>query len=791
MSLALERERSRAEIAVGGFGRGAAVGVAVLLLAAAAVVLALRWGGPPAAVAAGAPPSEFSSGRAMKRLGAIAARPHPMGSAEHAAVRDYVVASLAESGIAAEVQRATVVSPSRSGSLRAASVGNVVARLKGTGAGRALMLAAHYDSVPNSPGAADDGAGVAALLETARALKAGPPLKNDVIFLFTDGEENGLFGARAFVGEHPWAKDVAAVFNFEARGNSGPSIMFETSNGNNWLVREFAAASPRPVANSLSYEIYRLMPNDTDLSVFKEAGMAGMNFAFIMGVPHYHARIDSVEGIDERSLQHHGSNALAIARHFGNLDMQAAAKTNAVYFDVLGLFLVHYPASWALPLAALAALAFVGVAFAGLRRGRLTVKGMALGAVALLLSMACAFGVVWVAWWALRSFYTGYSSMPQWLRYGGDLYLVAFVALTLAAVTALYILFRRRAGALSLTAGALFWWLVLSALTAVLLPGASYLFTWPLLFSLAGVLLAVLMKGEAGDEASASSSVYLAVFAIPGLMLFGPLVQLIFVGLGPEWSAALMVVVVLALGLVVPHLGLLGGARRWALPGVLAALGVGVIALSVMTAGFDKSRPRSNHLFYGADASTGKNVWASYDERPDAWMSQVIPAGAGRAPLNDLFQSTGTAKFLQSEAPAAGLAPPEVSVVEDRTDGDRRHLRLRVDSARDAESVYVQLNSEAELYAVEVNGKRVDFKTPVGVGGDKRWGMRYYALPKEGVELSLQLKPKGPLKLSLFDQSHGLPQVAGAPLGPRPDDLMPAPHAAYSDATLVSNVYTF
>ncbi|HEX8355699.1 MAG TPA: M20/M25/M40 family metallo-hydrolase [Pyrinomonadaceae bacterium] len=791
MSLALERERPRANTTAGDFGGRAALGVAVLLLAAAAVVLALRWGGPPAAVSEGAPASEFSSGRAMKRLAAIAARPHPIGSAEHAAVRDYIVGALAESGVGAEVQGATVVNQNRGGSVRAASVSNVVARVKGTGQGKAVMLAAHYDSVPNSPGAADDGAGVAALLETARALKTGPPLKNDVIFLFTDGEEPGLLGARAFVDEHPWAKDVAAVFNFEARGNSGPSIMFETSGGNNWLVREFAAASPRPVANSLSYEIYRLMPNDTDLTVFKGSGMAGMNFAFIMGVPHYHARIDSVEGLDERSLQHHGSNALAVARHFGGLDLQAAAKTDAVYFDVLGLFLVNYPSAWALPLAALAALAFVVVAFVGVRRRRMTPKGVALGALALLLSMACAYGVVWVAWWALRSFYTGYSSMPQWLRYGGDLYLAGFVALTLAAMTALYIVFRRRADALSLTAGALVWWVALSLLSAVMLPGASYLFTWPLLFSLAGVLLVVMAKGGVEGEERVSAPVYLALFAVPGLMLFGPLVQLIYVGLGPELSAALMVVVVLALGLLVPHLSLLGGARRWVLPGALAAVGVGVIALSVVTAGFDKSRPRANHLFYGADASTGRNVWASFDERPDAWTGQVIPAGSGRAPLNDLFQSPGTAKFLQSEAPPAGLAPPHVTVVEDRTEGDQRQLRLRVDSARDAESVYVQLNSEAELFAVEVNGKRVDFKTPVAVGGEKRWGMRYYALPKEGFEMSLRVRPKGPLKLSIFDQSHGLPQVAGSPLRPRPDDLMPAPHAAYSDATLVSNVYTF
>ena len=94
---------------------------------------------------------------------------------------------------------------------------------------KALMLCAHYDSVPTGPGASDNAAGVAVVLETLRALKAGPPLERDVIALFPDGEENGFHGSRLFVDEHPWAKDVSVVLNFDARGNSGPSIMFETS----------------------------------------------------------------------------------------------------------------------------------------------------------------------------------------------------------------------------------------------------------------------------------------------------------------------------------------------------------------------------------------------------------------------------------------------------------------------------------------------------------------------------------------------------------------------------------
>jgi Zn-dependent M28 family amino/carboxypeptidase len=132
----------------------------------------------------------------------------------------------------------------------------VVARLAGTGSGKALLLMAHYDSRGTAPGASDDGYGVASLLETARALTTSPPLTSDIIFLFTDGEEDGLLGAQAFVSSHRWAAHVGVVLNFEARGNAGPVLMFQTSDDNGALVRQLARAAPHPVASSLSQAVY-------------------------------------------------------------------------------------------------------------------------------------------------------------------------------------------------------------------------------------------------------------------------------------------------------------------------------------------------------------------------------------------------------------------------------------------------------------------------------------------------------------------------------------------------------
>src|SRR6266849_6361259 len=204
----------------------------VARLAIALWLISLLWLGvasvePPPVVPEIAPATEFSAARAMRHLRVIAAKPHPVGSLENQKVREYLVEQLSRLGLDTQVQEATGFA---AGGSIAATVRNIVARKKGATPRPALALVAHYDSVPAGPGAGDDGAGVAALLETARALHADPaPMHNDLLFLFTDGEEAGLLGAQAFIAENPSAKEVGLVLNFEGRGDSGPSLMFETS----------------------------------------------------------------------------------------------------------------------------------------------------------------------------------------------------------------------------------------------------------------------------------------------------------------------------------------------------------------------------------------------------------------------------------------------------------------------------------------------------------------------------------------------------------------------------------
>jgi len=204
---------------------------------------------------------EFSLQKALVQLKQISLKKHFVGTSAHNEVRDYIVKQLQLLGLNVTIQHQLGLNSKWHS---AAQTQNILAKIKGTTQGKALLLLSHYDSAPHSSlGASDDGNGVVTILEGVRAyLASNPKPKNDIIILFTDAEEIGLNGADAFVNHSPWAKNVGLVLNFEARGSGGPSyILLETNGGNAKLINAFKKANPQyPVANSLMYSIYKMIP---------------------------------------------------------------------------------------------------------------------------------------------------------------------------------------------------------------------------------------------------------------------------------------------------------------------------------------------------------------------------------------------------------------------------------------------------------------------------------------------------------------------------------------------------
>ena len=315
-----------------------------------------------------APLAEFSTQRALEQVKNISQKPHFVGSENHEVVANYLEKELQNMGLETSIQEGFAFSDW--GTLTKCK--NILARIKGTNNDKALLLLTHYDSAPHSysKGASDAGSGVAAILESIRAFiynKKQP--KNDIIILFSDAEELGLNGAALFVTQHNWAKEVGLVLNFEARGSSGPSYMLmETNAGNAGLVNQFAAAGVQyPVSNSLMYSVYKMLPNDTDLTVFREQGnIQGYNFAFIDGHYNYHTAQDDSKHLSKNTLAHQGKYLMPLLDYFSNADLNSTQATeDDVYFSIPFGF-ISYPFSWVWPMVIIAFVFLLFLIFIGM-----------------------------------------------------------------------------------------------------------------------------------------------------------------------------------------------------------------------------------------------------------------------------------------------------------------------------------------------------------------------------------------------------------------------------------------
>jgi hypothetical protein len=769
-------------------------GLVAFLFISLFVFLALYQLRPIDVIPASAPLTEFSSERAMKHLEAIGYKPHPPGSPELANVRDYILSEFTALGFEPQIQSTTAVRgfsdlPFPSAWAVEANVENILVRLDGTDNSKAVMVAGHYDSVVTSPNASDGGSSVAVALELARVLQTDQPLKNDVIFLLTNVEENFLMGGRAFVDYHPWVNDVGVVLHFIARGTSGPSIMFETSSENGWLVKEFAKAVPHPIANSLAYEVYQLLPNDTDFSTYREAGLAGLNFAYIDDSAYYHTMLDTPDNLDKRSLQHHGSSALALTRHFGNLNLENVKDENVVFFDILGLTVIHYPESWILPLTLLVVLVYFGVIAFGLKRKQLTLLGIGAGALTLILTVLGAYIITSLFQSIILATHSEYTMMFLGNLYNSKFYLISFVSLTVAIAALFYVGFRKRVRVQNLIAGALFVWLILMVASSFILAGASYLFTWSLLFSILALGFTIVSPSQALD--SWQNLVAFSLGAIPSLVLLIPIIYLVYIALPAltMGGLAVSVLTVLLLGSLVPHLTILTRSRAWVLPLAAVTVCVGFTIAGSLTASFTSERPKQASIYYGLHVDTEEAFWIS-DYEPDEWTVQFFPNGSSQEydPFN-FFDPFGSDLFL-GPAPIVSAPLPTVELVDESVSNGVRQLHLNIAAPVPARMIGVRVNIEPDTVLSARSGN-LDFD--MDIRPDDEWVAvdKYPYSPgtDQDIELYLETMSTQPIKAIALVILDDMPDL---PFSPRPSNMIPSSNGPLSqDSTIVQKSFEF
>jgi hypothetical protein len=738
--------------------------ISLLLITLLVLLGVLRSYSTPSPVDAGAPDVVFSAYRAEAILRELLAEkaPHVAGSPHNALVRDRIIAQLQAFGYEPETQARFHCNPLFG---TCSPVENIIALKPGARGEHAILLTAHYDSVWAGPGAADDGAGVAAILEIARMAADFPAFDNDVIFLFSDSEENGLIGADAFAGHHPLFARVKAVLNLEARGVAGPSVMFETGEGNRRVIRMLAKHIDRPVANSLTYEMYKRMPNDTDYTVYKRKGIMGVNFAFVRGVALYHSQLDDPDHLDLGSLQHHGDNAWGMLKAFGERDLTTLVHPeDGGYMDVFGLGLLHYPISIASGLALFLgvwAMLAIGLAF----RKEFRYRQLRWGLLAIpILSIALVVGGYLLSW--PLGHWPDLHPLEHPHPWVGRLALFLLLGLTVYSTLKVF------TGRVSACAWMVLAWALVFALGLILaarLPSAAYVTLVPLaMFALGSVIdlfrkkspAPLLMASVLGFAATAFISLY-HFFMLDVIMNFDrSQVKVI--------PLSLMTITAMPMLLAyVKNRELTWRPAKW----LLLAL-VGACCVHLLLPGFTAERPRDMTLMYSETAGdlAGYVVLESVQSGYDRGFARGH--GFESRELNDGRLGT-TARPAREVAaldlPAIEITPGGASLEQD---GWRRGLVLDLPAGQR----YLQLTVPAEvgLQRAWVNGL-LALDTSANIKQEKRTATIRVVYPGPG-PLTVDLLTTSPDGFTAAAVTwHDLPGVLTAPfMGNWPDDARPA-----------------
>lgn len=714
------------------------------LIVFAAIVIAFQSRMPPAPSAK----SGFSLGRAKAIVAEVTRAPHNVGTVEHARVREVLKAKLTAMGLDVRIQADMGVRQAtkagRGGAISISPLENIIAVLPGRNRNApAVAVMTHYDSAPWSYGAADDGAGIAGVLETARVLTSGPQPERDVVFLVTDAEEVGLIGAQSFFESDPLAARVEAIVNLEARGSSGRAFMFQTSTGNSELIDLWANNAVSPTGNSMANAVYQLLPNDTDLSVPLEKNKIGINAAFVDSLHDYHMPTDTAANLDDRSLQHLGDFAVTTTRVLAMAKELPRREADSAYFDVFGLGVVRYPIGWGWVLSGLAVVILfasridkIGTSW---RRSAWATLGM--GWLFVAAGAAC-HGVAWLMYGS------GSIAMRERINEMGS-----FLWIGIAICAAMALLVRPKTTS---WVGAVALLTIASLIAQYFLPGANWLFGWA---ALIGAII-VFMTTRLG----LSSPAVIWCSAIPGGIWGAFLLQGVistYVSTAPMTPAPIALVVPFAIALIGPVI-MEFGEHRWSRPiafGVLGLAAIGSLWLAA-TSSFSPRMPKPGDLFHMTDTNTGKAYWATTSSKRE------LPPGQTEAFVAKGFSHFN---FLRVHGPPTLAIPPSFTMV--RANG-RSTLHMAGNGEPHRAMMFLVKPSRT-LTNATVNGK------PVKLAGGQATRISYRAQTAGAIDLTFDDGTGGSIAIDYLYGSSRMPAGAPTPAGPTTDWTM------FSDSKLV------
>lgn len=771
--------------------------VAILAVIAALVASAVIASRPPA-VSSTPSTDAFDTKRTLEHLEQIARGPSPISSAANDRNRDYLLQELRELGIDAEVHSGVGVR-TFGDQVVAGRADNVVATIPGSDPTGQLVLAAHYDSTPTTPGTSDDKMSVAVILEVARHLSEGEAPRNDVLLLLSDGEEPGLIGAEAFAEHHPAAERGGVLLNLEGPGNSGASALYNFTANNGALVDLYAGAAPYPAGESAMASVYRNMPHHSDFTTLEENSFIGLELGPLDGRVYYHHPRDTVDALDLGTLYQHGANTLALTHALMEADLEQMRSDADATFFTLGDLVVHYPGVLVWPLALLAVVAVAALSLLGRATNPTTVPRLVGAALTSLVPVLLAVAAGWVLWQGLTLVRPEYGDLlPADPAYRPEYYRWALIVLAPTIVWVWHLLTRRWFGTQATLVGALAVPAMFGVAMAAIEPGVAYLGSLPALTAAVAGLAALAV----GADRPRLRLAVLAVGIVPGavLILFTGYQFMAALGMemgAPIASLGLAMAGLIMLPLVAEALSARDTTRRRRRAVLLAPAAALTVSLALASVGlavdrYDDDHPRMAHLVHITDADSGTSQWASYNTAPTPWVQGYVSQEQAEAdshlalPKGVWFEYVGQA--LNPGSPA-----PEIEVHDVRSEQGDTVLDLTVRSHRDAYALVLHLDQGVIGGTVDVAGLPQSELPAQEMSEDSTKALPYeihfFAPPAEGVRLSVRVEGTDRPELAVSDATLGLQDLPE--FDPRPAEVVVAPSlgAISSDTVIITRAH--
>ena len=743
----------------------------ILLLVVA--ITAIKLQSPPNVIGRSGPLDKFSAERAMDHLEVIAAKPHPGGTPAHQDVQNYIVNYCRDNGLSVEIQD-TMAYHIRGHSISASHVSNIMAILPGKKAGKHILVLSHYDSQPNTPGAADDGAGISAMLETIRALKNRDSLNHPVVFLFTDQEEVGLLGAEAFVNTDTTVKNTGVLMNFESRGNRGPAFTFEVNQQNGWIIKQFAKGAPTPIANSLAYEIYRIMPNDSDFSEFRRENYTGLNQANVYGFVNYHSMTDDIGRIDPRIIQHHGENLLGMINHLDGLNLEDTKAPDLNFFNPVGKWLIHYPVKLNLPLIGIALiLAFL---FFYLNRDIVgfNLKQILLGIVSILAATIISLAILFLLVKLIIWLYPHYTNFYGNNFYNAPNYFFMFSGITLISFGIVYNRWTKSINDLAQFGAVIIICLLLMGICFFLLPTATYVFYYPL------ICLLLVLNAKLLFPNNISPLWYLTAGMIPWVLLWAPIVYVLFIVFTLVIPYGAVFLLCLLTGLLIPIWRTAPFDRN-----NMIWIGLSIIALGFVMGHFTSKptldRPLQSNLSYILEEDSGQAKWISMNKFQDTWTENYVDTKEEKFSLYNNWYNwpvwTGNAELHQWDSL---LTEHNIIALDDSTFLHQFHF-IPDSTTIGLEFLINDLETNDTLI---LDGRPVPFTLKNG----ENHRITLHAIDRDGLFMQLSSPQQTGFSIKLIERKLRIPESWLRI--PSPLNHIPGP-GNYSDAIFRTKTYVF